>query len=159
VASCRIETHQPLLHTSRGAYDHPEKRPVTSGLPGRRIILRCYTSDWDHLLRRNERRAVRSSHGQGRSLPPNDYVFVNWSNDYVRAPVIAYFKTNSNGVAIQSSTDVGRLAEVKGVEIVLSTATVPNPSLAVSIPAAEAGYDLPASACLGTAGGISANAG
>jgi hypothetical protein len=62
-------------------------------------------------------------------LPPNDDVFVNWSNNYVRAPVIGYFKTNSNGVAVQSSTDVGRLAEVKGVEIVLSTATVPNPSL------------------------------
>ena len=62
-------------------------------------------------------------------LPANDDVFVNWSNNYVRAPVIAYFKTNSNGMAIQSSVNVGRLAEVKGVEIVLSTATVPNPSL------------------------------
>ncbi len=62
-------------------------------------------------------------------LPPNEDVFVNWSNNFVRAPVIAYFKTNSNGAAIQSSVDVGRLAEVKGVEIVLSTATVPNPSL------------------------------
>ena len=62
-------------------------------------------------------------------LPPNDDVFVNWSNNYVRAPVIAYFKTNSNGVSIQSSTDVDRLAEVKGVEIVLSTATVPESAL------------------------------
>ena len=62
-------------------------------------------------------------------LPPNEDVFVNWSNDFVRAPVIASFKTNSNGAAIQSSVDVGRLAEVMGVEIVLSTATVPNPSL------------------------------
>ncbi len=62
-------------------------------------------------------------------LPPNEDVFVNWSNNYVRAPVIAYFKTNPNGVAIQSSVDVGRLAEVKGAEIVLSTATVPDPSL------------------------------
>ena len=62
-------------------------------------------------------------------LPPNEDLFVNWSNNYVRAPVIAYFKTNSNGVAIESSVDVARLAEMKGVEIVLSTATVPNPSL------------------------------
>jgi hypothetical protein len=62
-------------------------------------------------------------------LPPNEDVFVNWSNDFVRAPVIAYFKTNSNGAAIQSSVVVSRLAEVKGVEVVLSTATVPNPSL------------------------------
>ena len=62
-------------------------------------------------------------------LPPNEHVFVNWSNNFPRAPVIASFKTNSNGAAIQSTVDVGRLAEVKGVEIVLSTATVPNPSL------------------------------
>jgi hypothetical protein len=67
-------------------------------------------------------------------LPPNDDVFVNWSNNFVRAPVIAYFKTNFNGAAIQSSVDVGRLAEVKGVEIVLSTATGPNPSLGRLIP-------------------------
>jgi hypothetical protein len=62
-------------------------------------------------------------------LPPHEDVLVNWSNNFVRAPVIAYFKTNSNGAAIRSSVEVGRLAEVKGVEIVLSTATVPNPSL------------------------------
>ena len=62
-------------------------------------------------------------------LPPNQDVFVNWSNNFVRAPVIASFKTNSNGAAIQSSVHVSRLAEVKGVEIVLSTATVPNPSV------------------------------
>jgi hypothetical protein len=46
-----------------------------------------------------------------------------------RVSVIAYFKTNSHGVAIQSSVDIGRLAEEGGVEIVLSTATVPNPPL------------------------------
>ena len=62
-------------------------------------------------------------------LPPNDEVFVNWSNDYVRAPVIASFKTDSKGTAIQSSVDVGRLGEVRGVEIVLSAASVPNPVL------------------------------
>jgi len=62
-------------------------------------------------------------------LPPNEDVFVNWSNNSVRAPVIASFKTSSSGVAMQSSVDVGRLAEVKGVEIVLSSATVPNPWL------------------------------
>jgi hypothetical protein len=62
-------------------------------------------------------------------LPPNDAVFVNWSNDYVRAPVIASFETDSKGIAIQSSVDVGRLGEVRGVEIVLSAASVPNPVL------------------------------
>ncbi len=62
-------------------------------------------------------------------LPLNGDVSVNWSNNHVRVPVIAYFKTNSHGVAIQSSVDIGRLAEEGGVEIVLSTATVPNPPL------------------------------
>lgn len=64
-----------------------------------------------------------------RGLPPNDEVFVNWSNDHVRAPVIAGFQTDPNGSAIQSSVVVGRLAEVRGVEIILSAASVPNPSL------------------------------
>jgi hypothetical protein len=62
-------------------------------------------------------------------LPPNDEVFVNWSNNYVRAPVIASFATDSEGASIQSSVDVGRLGEVRGVEIVLSAASVPNPAL------------------------------
>ena len=62
-------------------------------------------------------------------LPPDDEVFVNWSNDYVRAPVIASFETDSKGTAIQSSVDVARLGEVRGVEIVLSAASVPNPVL------------------------------
>ena len=64
-----------------------------------------------------------------RGLPPNDEVFVNWSNDHVRAPVIAFFDTDSEGTAIQSSVDVGRLGEVRSVEIVLSGASVPNPAL------------------------------
>ena len=59
-------------------------------------------------------------------LPPNDAVDVNWSNDYVRVPVIAGFKTDSKGTAIQSSVDVGRLGEVRGVEIVLTAASVPD---------------------------------
>ncbi len=62
-------------------------------------------------------------------LPPNDEVFVNWSNDHVRAPVIASFETDSSGTAVQSSVNVGRLGEVRGVEIVLSAADVPNPVL------------------------------
>ena len=60
-------------------------------------------------------------------LPPSDAVNVNWSNDHVRVPVIAGFKTDSKGTAIQSSVNVGRLGEVRGVEIVLSAASVPNP--------------------------------
>jgi hypothetical protein len=61
-------------------------------------------------------------------LPANDEIFVNWSNDSVRAPVIAAFQTDSRGNAMQSSVEVGRLGEVRGVEIVLSAASVPNPS-------------------------------
>lgn len=62
-------------------------------------------------------------------LPPDDEVNVNWSNDHVRAPVIADFATDSKGNAIQSSVDVGRLGEVRGVEIVLTASAVPNPVL------------------------------
>ena len=62
-------------------------------------------------------------------LPPNDAVNVNWSNDHVRVPVIASFEADSKGAAIQSSVDVRRLGEVRGVEIVLTAARVPNPVL------------------------------
>ena len=62
-------------------------------------------------------------------LPPNKAVNVNWSNDYVRVPVIASFETDSHGIAIPTSVDVGRLGEVRGVEIVLTAASVPNPVL------------------------------
>ena len=89
-------------------------------------------------LRRDKPQARRRSHGAVGGLPPNDQVFVNWSNNYVRAPVIADFQTDSSGAAIQSSVGVGRLAEVRGVEIVLSAASVPNPSWGASNPASEA---------------------
>jgi hypothetical protein len=62
-------------------------------------------------------------------LPPDDEVFVNWSNDHVRAPVIATFGTDGVGISIQSSVQVGRLGEVRGVEVDLSGASVPNPVL------------------------------
>lgn len=62
-------------------------------------------------------------------LPPNDVVNINWSNDYVRVPVIAGFETDSKGTAIRSSVHVDRLGEVRGVEIVLTAANVPNPVL------------------------------
>jgi hypothetical protein len=62
-------------------------------------------------------------------LPPNDAVFVNWSDDHVRVPVIASFETDSEGSAIQPSVDVDRLGEVRGVEVVLTAASVPNPVL------------------------------
>ena len=62
-------------------------------------------------------------------LPPDDEVFVNWSNDHVRVPVIASFETDSKGTAIQSSVDLLRLGEVRGMEIVLSAARIPNPVL------------------------------
>ncbi len=63
------------------------------------------------------------------ALPSNDAVNVNWSNDHVRVTVIASFETDSQGLAIPSSVDVGRLGEVRGVEIVLTAASVPNPVL------------------------------
>ena len=62
-------------------------------------------------------------------LPPNGAVHVNWSNDHVRVPVIASFETDSNGMAIPSSVKVARLGEVRGVEVVLTAAVVPNPVL------------------------------
>ena len=63
------------------------------------------------------------------NLPPNDAVNVNWSNDHVRVPVLAGFETDSKGTAIQSTVDVDRLGEVRGVEIVLTAASVPTPEL------------------------------
>ncbi|HUE06620.1 MAG TPA: hypothetical protein VMP41_04275 [Acidimicrobiales bacterium] len=62
-------------------------------------------------------------------LPPNDNVFVNWADNDVRAPVIAEFATDAEGRAIQSSVEVGRLGEVRGVAIILTAANVPNPTL------------------------------
>ena len=62
-------------------------------------------------------------------LPPDDEVFADWSDNSVRAPVIADFRTDSNGTAVQSSVDVGRLAESRGVGISLSAASVPNQPL------------------------------
>ena len=59
----------------------------------------------------------------------NDQVNVNWSNDHVRVPVIAELETDSNGAAMPSSVEVGRLGEVRGEEIVLTAASVPNPVL------------------------------
>lgn len=62
-------------------------------------------------------------------LPPGDEVNVNWSNDHVRVPVIGGFETDSKGTSIQSSVIVSRLGEVRGVEVVLTAASIPNPVL------------------------------
>jgi hypothetical protein len=62
-------------------------------------------------------------------LPPDDDVFVNWSDNDVRAPVIAEFKTDAGGKSMQSSLEVGRLGEVRGVAIILTAAAFPNPTL------------------------------
>jgi hypothetical protein len=62
-------------------------------------------------------------------LPPDDEVYVAWSNDYVRAPDIADFATDSNGTSIPSSVEVSRLGEVRGVEVWLLAVMVPNPAL------------------------------
>ena len=54
-------------------------------------------------------------------LPPNSYIYVAWSNDHVRVPIIAGFSTNSTA---RGDPVLGRrrarLAEVRGVEIFLS---------------------------------------
>jgi hypothetical protein len=62
-------------------------------------------------------------------LQPDEWVYAAWSNDYVRSPVIAVFRTDSNGTAVQASVDVERLGEVRGVEILLLAESVPNPVL------------------------------
>jgi hypothetical protein len=62
-------------------------------------------------------------------LPSNDAVDVNWSNDHVRVPVIASFETDSRGLAIPSSVNVGRLGEARGAEVVLTAASILNPVL------------------------------
>jgi hypothetical protein len=62
-------------------------------------------------------------------LPSNSEVYVDWSNDHVRGYIIASFQTDSAGTANQSSVNVGRLAEVRGVEIVLESTSVPPTSL------------------------------
>jgi hypothetical protein len=62
-------------------------------------------------------------------LPPQDQILVNWSNDFVRAPVIGVLQTDSGGNAIPSSVAVYRLGEVRGVEIVLSGASVASPTV------------------------------
>ena len=51
-------------------------------------------------------------------LPPNSIVYVDWSNNLIRGYIIASFKTNSVGQPIPSSMSMGRLAELRGVEII-----------------------------------------
>jgi hypothetical protein len=62
-------------------------------------------------------------------LPPDDEVYVAWSNDHVRAPDIAAFATDSKGTSLQSSVEVSRLGEVRGVEVWLLAVMIPNPVL------------------------------
>jgi hypothetical protein len=62
-------------------------------------------------------------------LQPDEWVYVAWSNDHVRSPVIALFRTDSNGTAIQSLVEVDRLGEVRGVEVILLAKAIPNPVL------------------------------
>ena len=58
-------------------------------------------------------------------LPPSTPVYVDWSNDSIRGYLIASFQTDSAGAPIPSSVHMGRLAEVRGVEMVLESTTVP----------------------------------
>ena len=58
-------------------------------------------------------------------LPPNSGVYVDWSNNHVRGYIIASFSTDAEGTPIPASINMGRLAEVPGVEMVLETTTVP----------------------------------
>lgn len=58
-------------------------------------------------------------------LPPNSGVYVDWSNDHIRGYFIASFSTDSTGTLSPSSVSMGRLAEVRGVEMVLERVTIP----------------------------------
>jgi hypothetical protein len=58
-------------------------------------------------------------------LPRDSVAYVDWSNDHVRGYIIASFKTDSAGMPIPSSVSVGRLAEVRGVEMVLESVSIP----------------------------------
>ena len=58
-------------------------------------------------------------------LPPDSGVYVDWSNDHIRGYTIASFSTDPRGMPIPSSVSMGRLAEVRGVEMVLESVTIP----------------------------------
>jgi hypothetical protein len=58
-------------------------------------------------------------------LPPDSRVYIDWSNDHIRGYIIASFSTDSTGTPIPSSVSMGRLAEVRGVEMVLESVTIP----------------------------------
>jgi len=58
-------------------------------------------------------------------LPPDSGVYVDWSNDHIRGSIIATLTTDSMGTPIPSSVSMGRLAEVRGVEMVLESVTTP----------------------------------
>jgi hypothetical protein len=58
-------------------------------------------------------------------LPPDSVVYVDWSNDHIRGYIIASFKTDSAGAPIPSSVSMGRLAETRGVEMVLESVSIP----------------------------------
>ena len=58
-------------------------------------------------------------------LPPNSVAYVDWSNDHIRGYIIASFRTDSAGTPIPSSVSLGRLAEVRGVEMVLESVSIP----------------------------------
>ena len=57
-------------------------------------------------------------------LPPDSGVYVDWSNDHIRGYIIASFSTDSTGTPTPS-VNLGRLAETRGVEMVLESVTVP----------------------------------
>ena len=58
-------------------------------------------------------------------LPPDNVVYVDWSNDHIRGYIIGSFKTDSAGTPIPSSVRIGRLAETRGVELVLESVSIP----------------------------------
>lgn len=58
-------------------------------------------------------------------LPPDNVVYVDWSNDHIRGYIIASFRTDSAGTSIPFSVSMGRLAEVRGVEMVLESVSIP----------------------------------
>jgi hypothetical protein len=58
-------------------------------------------------------------------LPSTSQVYVDWSNDHIRGYIIASFETDSAGTPIAASVSMDRLAEVRGVEMVLESVSIP----------------------------------
>jgi hypothetical protein len=58
-------------------------------------------------------------------LPPDSGVYVDWWNDDIRGYIIGSFSTDSAGTQIPFSVSRGCLTELRGVEMVFESVTIP----------------------------------